>query len=236
MTNNYMKLLGKSFTLLLIIIILSACAGHKQAKSALPRISSAVDLELVSLARASAENSMKATGKLKAKDFAEQGITHANNCIKLAPSDAGCYYWRAVNTGLYHKVWVLGYQRGVKKMIEDCNKVISLDSSYDHAGAYRILGQIYTQLPQTGGRPDSIIRDLPFAEKNLREAVRLSPDYPENHLALADTLFAEEKPVEAKEYLAKAKSLVPDWQSDISYNDWHISMKSLEKKIAKKTK
>lgn len=224
----------KQLAILFAVLTLLGCATHKQAKSASPRVSDAGTLELVSIARKSAENSIKATGKLKAKDFAEHGIIHANNCIKLAPSEAGCYYWRAVNTGLYHKVWVIGYQRGVKQMIEDCNRVISLDPTYDYAGAYRILGQIYTQLPQTGGRPDSIIRDLPLAEKNLREAVRLAPDYPENSLLLADTLFAEEKSVEAKEYLAKAKALVPNWQNDISYNDWHISMKSLEKKIAKK--
>jgi hypothetical protein len=78
-----------------------------------------------------------------------------------APEEAGCYYYRAVNTGLYHEVKIVGYQKGVKQMIEDCEMVIKLDPKYDHGGAYRILGQIYTKLPQTTGRPASAAAGRP---------------------------------------------------------------------------
>lgn len=192
--------------------------------------------EFLAIAKASALSAMTEKKSGRAKDSAQKGIEAANSCIKAYPNEAGCYYWRAVNTGLYHKHHIIGYQRGVKQMIEDCKKVIALDPAYDNGGAYRMLGQIYTQLPQTGGTAESVVRDLPLAENYLREAIKVSPDYPENYITLTETLIEEEKPVEATSTLATARSLAPKWQQDVSYKEWHIFMGDLEKKISKQKK
>lgn len=217
---------------IILALTLTACAGHKDARTA----GSPINGEMVVAAREIAFAGIKEKDSGTAKDLAVKGMDLGDKCVAASPEKPGCYYWRAVNTGLYHKVHVVGYQRGIKRMIDDCNKVIELDPSYDNAGAYRILGQIYTQLPQTGGTAESVTRDLPLAEKNLREAVRLAPDYPENYLALAETLLDEEKTSEAQSALSNAKHLAVRFRNDISYDDWRISMKGLEKKIAKAAK
>lgn len=220
------------FIIIFFAVVISACANKRAPVAA----AHPVNGEMVIAVRDVAFAGMKTKDKGDAKDLALRGITLGDKCVAAEPDKAGCYYWRAVNTGLYHKVHIIGYQRGIKKMIADCNKVIEINPAYDNGGAYRMLGQIYTQLPQTGGTIESITRDLPLAEKYLREAVRLAPDYPENYLILAETLFEEEKISEAIGMLSSAKHLAPEWKNDISFNDWHISMKGLEKKLAKATK
>ncbi|GAF75956.1 unnamed protein product [marine sediment metagenome] len=163
-------------------------------------------------------------------------MEYADKCLMHAPENPGCYYWRAVNTGLYYRIRVIGYQNGIKQMIKDCEKVNAIDPKYDNAGAYRMLGRIYTQLPQTGTRPDSVTRDLTLAEKYLIKATKIAPDYPENYLALADTYAHEKRIPQAVEALANAKELAPHWRGDISYGDWNKEMRGLERKLARKSK
>lgn len=192
--------------------------------------------QLIAEAQTDAQKSLKEDGRGQARAYAEQGIDAAERCLMVAPEEPGCYYWRAVTTGLYHRVHVIGYQKGVKRMIEDCKKVIQLDPGYDQAGCYRILGELYTKLPQTGGSPDSVVRDLPLAEQYLRQAVQLAPDYPENHIALAQTLVEQENTVDVGKVLGQAKALTPRWKSDVSYSEWHDSIVALEKKVQKISK
>lgn len=189
--------------------------------------------QLIGQAQDAANASLKEENRGRARELAEQGIELSERCLMVAPEEPGCYYWRAINTGLYHRVHLIGYQRGVKRMIDDCQKVIQLNPRYDHAGAYRILGELYTRLPQTGGGAESITRDLDLAEEYLRLAIRLAPDYPENHIALAQTLLARDNVPGMEEALAQAKSLVPRWKHDASYGDWRSTMLALEKKVNK---
>lgn len=216
------------------VLALSGCAtAKKEAARAALQISS--PQEFIDAARGAAVYSMQEKGG-GAKDSAIRGIEYAERCVALAPDNAACYYWRAVNTGLYHRVRIVGYQRGVKKMIADCERVIALDESYDYAGAYRILGGLYTQLPQTGGAAESVVRDLPLAEKYLRRAVVIAPEYPENYISLAETLVAEEKFSDAIASLKKARALVPEWKNDSSYRTWQTTILALEKEITKASK
>ncbi|MFH0798973.1 MAG: TRAP transporter TatT component family protein [Pseudomonadota bacterium] len=189
--------------------------------------------KLVESARKAALSALREQKRGRSRDFAEQGIELAERCLATAPEEPGCYYWRAVATGLYYRARVIGYQRGVKRMIEDCHKVIALDERYDNAGAWRILGQLYTQLPQTGGAADSITRDLDLAEESLKKAISIAPDYPENHIALTETLLAQEKFEESAKTLEAAMNLMPRWKRDASYNEWRTQMATLSKKIIK---
>lgn len=209
---------------------LSACRAEGDAAARTAGTSGNIQ-QLIAEAEGTAIASLKEGDRSRARDLAERGIELAERCRALAPEEAGCYYWRAVATGLYHRVHLIGYQRGVKRMIDDCKKVIQLDPGYDHAGAYRILGELYTRLPQTGGGSESITRDLELAEEYLRLAVRLAPDYPENHIALAKTLLARDDVAGTREALAEAKTLVPRWKDDTSYDEWRTTMLALEKKV-----
>lgn len=220
-------------SILCLVVAAGACAKAPHRAGAKPQVLELATEELVALARDSARQSMEFSNRTKAKELAEHGIGYAKRCILAAPNEAGCYYWRAINTGLYYRLHVIGYQRGVKQMIEDCKKVIELDPAYDYAGAYRVLGGIYTQLPQTGGTAESITRDLDLAEKYLREAVNIAPDYPENHLALAETLLEKEETTAARVELTMAQELAPSWKHDVAYRDWQKTISQLGEKLRK---
>ncbi len=226
-----------ALALSLIILALSVaplgCAKAPKRTSLTSDSSSWNADELLQASRDAAATAAQEANRGEAKDMALKGVAFAEQCLELEPESAGCYFWRAANTGLYYRIRIIGYQRGVKQMIADCKRVIAIDPSYEYGGAYRLLGQIYTQLPQTGSHVDSITRDLGLAESYLHKAVTIAPDYPENQLALAETLFAEGKFSQAIEHLADAKELSSHWRSDSAYPEWKIQTTKLEKKLAK---
>ena len=228
------------FRTILIIIIaasITACAGAAKDRPVTSAdVSKATAGELLAKAKEASEHAQGAKDRESQRNWALHGISIAEQCLMRAPEEPGCYYYRAINTGLFHEVKVVGYQKGVKQMIDDCEKVIKLDPKYDHGGAYRILGQIYTKLPQTTGRPDSVTRDLDKAEEYLKQAVRIGPDYPENHIFLAETLLEQEKYAEASAELATAEELSPRWRQDKSHDEWNLTMRDLSKKLDKKIK
>ncbi len=214
-------------------VLLAGCAGSHDASSQYAGGSSWNTQQLIAGARDAADESMRLDNRGKAKAAAMHGRELAERCLMTAPEEAGCYYWRAVNTGLYYKIHVIGYQNGIKQMISDCEKVISLDARYDHAGAYRMLGELYLKLPQTAGRPDSITRDMDLSEKYLRKAVEIAPDYPENQIMLSEVLLEQDNISGAIEALSAARDLTPRWKNDASYSDWKSTLMALEHKIGK---
>ena len=226
---------ARNGALFIIAAITISCASTSKGKPLTSTdIVNMTPQELIAVSKESSEHAQDTANNESQRNWALHGISVAEQCLMRAPEEPGCYYYRAINTGLYHEVKIVGYQKGVKKMIDDCEQVIKLDPKYDHGGAYRILGQIYTKLPQSVGRPDSITRDLDKAEEYLRQAVRIDPDYPENHLFLAETLFEKEKFAEATQELATATELTPRWKQDKSHGIWQATIKDMERKLAKK--
>ncbi len=226
----YMK---RVVLLLAILSIACACSGGRKQPETLAKNGTWTTQKLLVASKDAALTSMKTKARGKAKSLALNGIEYAERCLMHAPENAGCHYWRAVNTGLYYQIRIIGYQKGIKQMIEDCKIVIEVNPKYDHAGAYRMMGQIYTQLPQTGANVQSVTRDLSLAEEYLRKATSLAPDYPENYLALSETLVAQNEIPEALDSLATAKELTPHWKTDTSYDEWKVTMRGLENKLKK---
>ena len=216
----------------LVLALSLACGAKKSTSTSQPNLQRTVT-ESIRLAQQKALAAESASRKQMEK-LAQDGIAASQECLARAPEEAGCYYWRAVNTGLYYQAHVLGYQTGVKQMLSDAEKVIQLQPSYANAGAYRLLGQLYTELPQTSSRAENIVQDLSKAEQYLKQAIQLAPQYPENHLALAANLLKQERFTEAKTELLNAKNLVPQWKRDHSYASWLVSTKKLEGELAKK--
>jgi len=226
-----MKRLTIISTVIIVGLTVSACK-KEPATVALEEMSKLELIESVMNSAIEAQSQAIPGNKKERKRWAESGMAYAERCVKIAPNTPDCYYWRAVNTGLYHSVKIVGYQRGIKQMIDDCNAVIAMGrEDYDHAGPWRIQGQIFTKLPETGGRPDSLTRDLDKALVYLRKAVALAPDYPENHIALAEALYKEGEPDAARAALAIAEQEVPKWKIDASYSEWKKTIAKLMKKI-----
>jgi tetratricopeptide (TPR) repeat protein len=158
-------------------------------------------------------------------------VAASEECVMKQPENAACYYYRAMNTGVYYAAHVAGYQDGIKSMINDCKKVISLDEKFDHAGAYRTLGKIYTDMPEITLTRNGIRRDLDLAIKYLEKAVQIDPSYPENFIYLANALFEAGKRDEAFRSLSTADSLVPMWKNHPDYSYWRKLNKDLSNKL-----
>ncbi|MBU4485183.1 tetratricopeptide repeat protein [bacterium] len=174
------------------------------------------------------------TDSRKDKIFlAKQSHELAEECVMKDPEEAACYYWRAVSTGLYYQSKVVGYQEGIKSIVSDCLKSIKLDPSYEHGGAYRILGKLYTELPAFAIRPNSVTRDLDLAEKYLSTATHIAPQYPENRIFLTETLLVSEKIEQARQELETTEIIIPQWNGHKDFNNWKLAIKQLEKKIKK---
>lgn len=171
----------------------------------------------------------------KSKDemarWAKEGIELAEKCVMESPEEAACFYYRAINTGLYYKAHVVGYQTGLKQMISDLKRAVKLDPSFENAGAYRALGEIYSMVPETTLNKNAIRRDLDLSENYLKQAVEASPEYPENYLTLADVLFEKARFREAEEALNRAMELTSQWRSHRDYVMWREEGKELSKKL-----
>jgi tetratricopeptide (TPR) repeat protein len=163
--------------------------------------------------------------------LAQDGISAADECIMKNPEQAECYYWRAINTGVYYSAHVVGYQDGLKSMIRDCKKVLTLNDKLEHGGAYRTLGKIYTDVPETTITKDGVTQDLALSIAYLKKAVQIDSSYPENHIYLAEALMAAGKKAEAISSLANAEALVPQWKNHHDYSYWQKLNRNLSEKI-----
>lgn len=163
--------------------------------------------------------------------FAEDGIEHAKECIRKEPQNPACYYYHAVNLGHYYQSKVIGYQDGLKEMIQDCNQVNRLDPGYAHGGGYRIMGQIYTEVPAISLKRNAIVRDLDKAISLLLKANEHGPDYPENFISLAKAYLKADEKEKAAIAVIKAKRLMPEWRGHDDYNFWKKDLRKLSKKL-----
>lgn len=147
------------------------------------------------------------------------------------PEEAACYYYHAINTGIYYSAHVAGYQNGLKTMIRDCKKVISFNEKLDHGGAYRTLGKIYTDVPETMLSKNGVVRDVELAIEYLQKAVALDGSYPENHIYLAGALLEAGRKKEAASALSSGTLLIPQWKTHPDYAMWKKMNKELGEKI-----
>ncbi len=192
-----------------------------------------LDKRLWELARDTSIKAWNVSDKQEKANLALKGLSYSEECIMKEPETAECYYYRAINTGIYYSAHVVGYQDGLKAMIKDCEKVIALNDKVDHGGAYRTLGKIYTDVPETTIAKNGVIRDLPKAIEYLKKAIAIDSNYPENHIYLAEALLEANKTSDAKISLSTAMTLTPRWKNHSDYSMWLKMNKELGKKLIK---
>lgn len=156
---------------------------------------------LIQAAQESSEKGMRSAAAQSKLSFFKEGMKKGDACVRAYPREAGCYYYRAVNTGLYYQTKIIRYQKGLKKMSRDLNKVIELDPSYDQGGAYRILGNMYLKVPSFAMSKKSITKDLDKALDYAKKAVSIHGQNLDNRLLMAEVLMEQEKHQEAISWL-----------------------------------
>ena len=178
----------------------------------------------------------RATNRADRLKLSKLGIEYGETCIQETPDNPACYYYHAINTGLYYKSKVIGYQRGLKAMVLDCHKINDIDPTYDHGAGYRLLGQLFTEVPAASFQPQAIVRDLDKAIDYLNRAMMIDPNYPETLLAFAAAYERANREDEAAELLIKAKDLLPEWKDHPDYSYWKKTSRRLSKKVRKEIK
>jgi tetratricopeptide (TPR) repeat protein len=117
--------------------------------------------------------------------YYQKGQSYAETLIRGEPNRVEGHYWLAMNLCGQADVGgkLLG-RRLLPSILEELQRAIALDETYDQAGAHRVLGRIYFEAP---GWPLSV-GDLAKSRQHLQAAVRLAPATSTNHLYLAQTL------------------------------------------------
>jgi hypothetical protein len=129
-------------------------------------------------------------GQLAPKDqsmaYYRQGQAYAETLLREAPDRVEGHYWLALNLcGQSEEGGKLLGHKLLPRIMEELQRALALDASYDQAGAHRVLGRIYYEAP---GWPLSV-GDMQKSLQHLQAAVRLAPGTSTNHLYLAQTLL-----------------------------------------------
>jgi len=175
------------------------------------------------------------TGKREAEkkdrlDHAHAGMLYAEKCLKISTDSVPCLYFDALNTGLFIQNHIPHYQRGLKKMVSNCETVNRLQGDFQSGGCYRILGNIYSQAPSFTFTSKGITQDLDKSVEYLKKAVEVAPNYPLNQLFLARSLESMGEKQEAKSHLEEFDRL-PHAGLDNEYADWNKDRDSLAHKL-----
>lgn len=155
----------------------------------------------------------------------EEGLAAAEEARELAPNDPAAIIWWAANKGAIADIKRnLAALKTIKEIEGVLLKLKAKAPAFGYAAADRALGVLYHKAPGFIS-----IGSNKKAEKHLREAVALAPEYPGNHLALADFLEATDKPEEAAK-IVSALLENAEWRSK-DYGDfsperagWEVSL------------
>ena len=129
-----------------------------------------------------------APSRKEQKALAKKGLTLAEECLKQNRREAACYYYRAQALGLSNQSF-FGYVKRIRSMREDWEKVMATDPNFDYGGPYRMIAEIYMELPKHFG-PKDLRQDLKKSVAYLKRAIEIS-DYTTNSLDLAERLSFE---------------------------------------------
>lgn len=173
------------------------------------------------------------TNRSERAELAEQGIGACRQAIARQSNSAPLHYYLALDLGQLARTRTLGALRLVSEMEKEFLAAIRLDAHFDYAGPDRSLGLLYRDAPSFGS-----IGSRSKAREHLQRAVELSPNYPENRLALIESELkwndrtsagTELKALEQRLPKAHAEFSGPRWAT--SWTDWDQQLASFKKAL-----
>jgi tetratricopeptide (TPR) repeat protein len=160
-----------------------------------------------------------ATNDTQRAAIALQGIAACRQLIARDPKSAPAHYYLGMNLGQLARTELLGALSLVKEMEREFKTAEALDEHFDHAGTAHNLGLLYRDAP---GWPASI-GNKRKARDWLEHAVKLDPDYPENHLTLAESYLQWDDADRAKLELNALDSVWSKAQTNFAGAAWEQS-------------
>jgi tetratricopeptide (TPR) repeat protein len=175
-----------------------------------------------------------ATNDAERAALAVQGIAACRQLVAHEPKSVPGHYYLAMNLGQLARTELLGALKLVREMEREFKTAADLDVHFDFAGPERCLGLLYRDAP---GWPASI-GSRRKAREFLEQAAKLSPDFPENILNLAESDLKWNERDEAKNELGALDALWPDAQKKFtgeiwerSWDDWTTRRDTARKKL-----
>jgi len=162
-----------------------------------------------------------ATNETERADIARQGIAACRKLLARETNSAPGHYYLAMNYGQLAQAEApsLAAYHLVKQMEREFKTAADLDKDFDYAGPERCLGLLYRDAP---GWPFSI-GSRRKAREFLDQAAKLAPDYPENHLNLAETFLQWHETENAQSELTALDALWPKAKTNLTGEAWERS-------------
>lgn len=181
------------------------------------------------------------TNETRRAALANQGISACHQWLAREPDSAAAHYYLAMNFGQLAQAEApsLAAYRLVREIEHEFKKAADLDGHFDYAGPDRGLGLLYRDAP---GWPLSI-GSRHKAREWLDQAEILAPDYPENHLNLAEAFLRWHDHAEAERELkaldalwpvARTNLVGPAWEP--SWADWSARREVVRKRLDETSK
>jgi len=185
-------------------------------------------------ARAAFDFAEFATSDAQRAALAEQGIAACRLAVAREPKSAAAHYYLAMNLGQLARTKFLGALKLVKEMEREFKMAGELDPRFDYAGPERNLGLLYRDAP---GWPASI-GNKRTARYYSEQATKFVPEYPANHLNLAESYLIWDERAEAKRALEALDAVWPAARTNLtgeawaaSWDDWSTRRDAARKKI-----
>jgi tetratricopeptide (TPR) repeat protein len=175
-----------------------------------------------------------ATNNTTRATIAKQGIAACRQAIAKQTDSVPAHYYLGMNLGQLAQTEFVGALKLVREMEREFKIAANLDKSFDYAGPERNLGLLYREAP---GWPWSI-GSRRKAQTYLEQAVKLSPNYPENVLNLAESCLRWNEPDQARTQLDALNSLWANAQKTLAgpkwepgWEDWSARRQMVQKKL-----
>lgn len=155
-------------------------------------------------ARASSLVGRQARDKEARADAFERGLQTTQLLLDRRPDLPEAHYYFATNLGLLARERPSRGHEAVKEMIPHLERVASDAPELEQGGAERALALVYLRAP---GWPTSVGNPETGLQHALR-SIEQAPDYPGNHVALAEAWEANEDRERAQAALNRAAELI----------------------------
>ena len=178
------------------------------------------------MARSHYSIALKSAGDTIKSQHYIQCVDHSSRALEMQQDSAISYFFRALCRGKQ------GEMKGIWANLEiiqpfeaDMKKALQLDPGIEHGGPPLALGYLYLELPFFLG--GSLDRSITYFE----EAVRLAPDFAENHLGLAKAYYARNNFDLAQKSLLTLMRLTDNIVDDEDISNVRAQGQALEKKL-----
>jgi tetratricopeptide (TPR) repeat protein len=174
------------------------CAAPPQPRPASSPASVEQRLEAINAAARRSEQERDATVRV---GLAEDARGQAEACLAQEPQAAACLYGDALALGLEARAHPAHAGVWLGKMLAQLTAAEAADPGYDRAGPARVRALVLTRAPGWPLGPGDPAAGVVAAQR----AVSLRPQYPPNHLALAEALAKSGDAQAAREAYQRAR-------------------------------